>query len=97
MTGALDLATAPRAEFDAYVAGRHDGHLEGEAIGYRRGWLACNEEVAALQRWAARQVHAMATLDPHVDHVVAVRRRQVEAAQRMDSQLAALGLRREVA
>lgn len=93
----FDLLNAPRPEVDGFLHGYTSGFLAGEAVGFRRGYAACDVEIAVLQRRAARQVHALATLDPHVDHVVAVRRRQVEAAQRMDSQLAALGLRGEVA
>lgn len=78
----FDLATAPRAVFDAYVAGRHDGHLEGEAVGFRRGWRACDDEISALQRAAHRVARAMSRIEPHAEREERRREREVDLAER---------------
>ena len=68
------LLTAPRAELNAYTLGRRHGYLEGEVVGYDRGWQACDDEISALQRAAAHVVHTLARIDPH--DVTQDRRRQ---------------------
>jgi hypothetical protein len=71
-----------RREFDIYLKGRLDGFLEGEAVGWKRGWADCDEEISHLQREAHRVVQFMARLEPWD---VAQRKRrtcQDEAAQR---------------
>lgn len=80
----FDLLNAPRAEIDAYLAGRVDGYLDGEAVGFALGYATCDEELSALQRAAHRNVQAAARLEPHADRVAGIRRRQVDAAQRHD-------------
>ncbi len=80
----FDLVGAPRAEVNAYLAGRVDGYLDGEAVGYTRGWQACDDEVSALQRAAHRVTQAIARMEPHADRVAGIQRRQVDAAQRHD-------------
>lgn len=78
----FDLMAAPRPEFAAYLAGRVDGYLDGEDVGYARGYAACDAELAAIQRAAHRVVRAMARLDPWEDAQRRRRQRQVEASER---------------
>jgi hypothetical protein len=40
-----------------------DGYAWGLVDGHDRGWAECDDEIAALQRTAARVVHAHARLD----------------------------------
>jgi len=78
----FDIVSATRREFAAYLAGRVDGLIEGGALGYARGWQACDEEIAALQRAAHRVTQAVAQLDPWPVAQQKRRGRQVEAADR---------------
>jgi hypothetical protein len=61
----VDLATLSQRELDVFMAGMLSGYLEGETAGYTRGREAAEVELAAIQRAAARVVHAMARLEPH--------------------------------
>ncbi|WP_295700433.1 hypothetical protein [Lapillicoccus sp.] len=58
-----DLLGISRAEVDAYMAGRHDGYLQG----HRHGWEACDEAAQRLHDNAVRVVRAMASIDPYAD------------------------------
>ncbi len=82
----FDLLNAPRAEIDAYLAGRVDGFVEGEAVGFARGYATCDEELSRLQRAAHRNVQAMARLEPHADREERRRARQVVAAESLARQ-----------
>ncbi len=83
----FDVLNAPRPLLDAYLAGRLDGFLEGEQVGYARGYTTCDQELARLQRAAAKIVHGMARLPPWAQHVQDVRRRQIEACERINGRL----------
>ena len=63
----LDLATLNRRDASLYMAARHDGWLEGEVVGYRRGWEACDEAAQRLHDTAVRVVRAMERVDPYAD------------------------------
>lgn len=78
----FDLVGAPRAEVNAYLAGRVDGYLDGEAVGYTRGWQACDDEVSSLQRAAHCNVQAMAKILPHEERERRRHERQLDAAER---------------
>ena len=58
----IDLVNGPACCATAFLEGRLWGRAEGMTEGYRRGWHDCDQEVADLQREAARIVHAMANL-----------------------------------
>jgi len=82
-TGApFDLINSTQAERRIYFQGRHDGYMDGEAVGYARGWAASDEYAAPVHAAAYRVVQAMARLDPWDVHVAGIRRRQEEAAAR---------------
>ncbi len=72
----------PRSCWSAYLVGRQDGFLEGESVGFARGYQACDDEISTLQREAAKVVLAMAGIDPHEVAQRRRRQRQVEAADR---------------
>lgn len=55
----------PRAKWSIYLTGRRDGYVEGESIGYARGYQACEDELTTLQREAHKVVLLMAGIDPH--------------------------------
>ena len=76
------LLTAPRADVNTYMLGRQHGYLDGEQVGYDRGWHACDDEISALQRAAANVVHTLARIDPHDVTQDRRRRKQLEAAAR---------------
>jgi hypothetical protein len=61
----FDVVNAPRPLLDAYLAGRRDGFLDGERVGFERGYQACEDEIASLQRAAYGVVRVMAGIDPH--------------------------------
>lgn len=90
----FDLASATLEQLEAWSAGYHAGLATGSAIGRGQGWTegyeACDDELAALQRVAHRNVQAMARLDPYPVREAARRRHQVEAGARAESQLAHL-------
>jgi len=75
-------ALMPRAEWDTYLAGRLDGYIEGESVGFARGYQACDDELSTLQREAHRVVLLLAGIDPHEVRQDRRRQRQVEAAER---------------
>jgi len=77
-----DLVAMPSPSWEAFLIGYQDGYVEGESVGYARGWRACDDEMATLQRTAARVVHAAAKLDSHEVAQRRRRERQVEAADR---------------
>lgn len=72
----------PRAEWSRYLAARCDGFIEGEQLGYARGYQACDEEMGALQREAHKVVLLMAKLDPWEAAQRRRRERQTQAAER---------------
>jgi len=78
----IDLASMPRFEWSIYLAGRRDGFIEGESVGFARGYQACDDEISTLQREAHKVVLLMAGIDPSVDRERRRRQRQVEAAER---------------
>ncbi|WP_270888620.1 hypothetical protein [Pedococcus sp. 5OH_020] len=64
-------------EWVAYLDGWLSGYVNGEAVGYDRGYVACDGEIATIQREAARIVHAMANIperDRAADEAAAERR-----------------------
>jgi hypothetical protein len=73
----LNLLTLTRRELDVYNEGRLDGYLEGEDVGYRRGYAACDEEIARLQRAAVAVVHRLARIPTHAE--AQERRRNAES------------------
>ncbi len=89
----FDVLNAPRPLLDAYLAGRRDGFVDGEQVGYTRGYHACDEELARLQRAAHRVAQAMAPLEPWVEHQEGVRQRREAAAQRMRERVGAMNRR----
>ncbi len=76
----------PRAELDTYLAGRLDGYLEGESVGFARGYQACDDEISTLQREAHRVVLLMAGIDPHEVRQARRRQAQVEGAARHEAE-----------
>lgn len=58
-----DLVAMPRSEWSAYLVGRQDGIVEGESVGFARGYQACEDEISTLQREAAKVVLRMAGID----------------------------------
>jgi len=60
-----DRALMPRAHWDSYLAGRLDGYLEGESVGFARGYQACDDEISTLQREAHKVVLLMAGIDSY--------------------------------
>ncbi len=52
----IDIIALSRAEMDAFLAGVEHGY----AVGWEAGYAACDAELAALQRAAVRNVHALA-------------------------------------
>jgi len=60
-TSALDIITPD------FMTGYTSGYLAGESVGYARGYQACDDEIATLQRTAYEVVMRLAGLDPHAD------------------------------
>ncbi len=60
-----DLASMRHPDWHAYLDARRDGYLEGEVVGYARGYRACDDELATLQREAHKVVLLMAGIDPY--------------------------------
>lgn len=58
----LSLVDLPEAEVDVFLAGMVQGYVDGEAVGYARGYQQAQAEMAVLQRRAARIVHLNAAL-----------------------------------
>ncbi len=58
-----DLVAMPRSEWSVYLIARQDGFLEGERVGFARGYQACDDEISTLQREAAKVVLRMAGID----------------------------------
>jgi len=46
----VSLLTLTVPELRLYFAGRHDGYMDGEAVGYQRGWQARDETQLAEER-----------------------------------------------
>jgi len=76
----------PRFEWSIYLAGRRDGFLEGESVGFARGYQACDDEISTLQREAHRVVLLMAGIDPHEIRQARRRQAQVEVAARHEAE-----------
>jgi len=76
----------PRAQWDTYLAGRLDGYIEGESVGFARGYQACEDELSTLQREAHRVVLLMAGIDPHEVRQARRRQAQVEVAARHEAE-----------
>ena len=66
----------------SFMRGYMSGYLAGEHVGHARGWQACDEEIATLQRTAYEIVMRLAGLEPHRDREDRRRRSQVDAAAR---------------
>lgn len=60
---ATDLTTLSPRERRLWLEGYQWGRVSGIEDGYARGWAACDEELARLQREAHRVVMTMAGLD----------------------------------
>ena len=58
----FDLLAAPACCRSAFFDGFTYGRAEGLTEGHRRGWDACDQEIASLQRAAAMVVWSMANL-----------------------------------
>lgn len=56
------LLAATRSEREAYFAGREDGFVDGERVGFARGYKACDDEISRLQVEAHKIVNSLAKL-----------------------------------
>ena len=84
---AFDVTTASSAEFDAFTAGYEAGLAWGLQEGHRRGYAACDADLAALQRQAMRNVHGAARLPIQTPEVLTLSpddARQWHAQRRAD-------------
>lgn len=75
----FDLVNGPACCASAFLEGRLWGRAEGLAEGHRRGWDACDQEIASLQRAAAMVVWSMANL-PERDCEADAERARLRAA-----------------
>ena len=75
----IDLVHGPACCIAAFLEGRTYGRAEGLTEGYRRGYDACDQEIASLQRAAAMVVWSMANL-PERDAGADAERARLRAA-----------------
>lgn len=55
-----DILTMSADQWEAFAAGLLWGYLEGESVGFDRGYRQADAEMAALQRHAVRVMRALA-------------------------------------
>ncbi len=60
-----DLLAMPSPSWEALLIGYQDGYVEGESVGFARGYQACDDEISTLQREAHKVVLLMAGIDPY--------------------------------
>ena len=83
----FDLGNAPIDLLNAFLAGYEAGVSWGLDEGYRRGYAACDAEIAGLQRRAVAIVHGLASVPPFGTRTERLARME-RAAERIKAELA---------